>query len=49
MPVLAWIIPPAAGAYGIRFGPFLIWAFLAKVVPYWILLLLVVGGFRLIF
>ena len=49
MPVLAWIIPPAAGAYGIRFGPFLIWAFLAKMVRYWILLLLVVGGFRLIF
>lgn len=49
IPVLAWIIPPAAGAYGIRFGPFLIWAFLAKMVRYWILLLLVVGGFRIIF
>jgi membrane protein YqaA with SNARE-associated domain len=49
LPVLGIIIPPAAGAYGIRFGSFLIFAFLAKVVRYWLLLLLVVGGFRTIF
>jgi membrane protein YqaA with SNARE-associated domain len=49
IPVFAWIIPPAAGAYGIRFGPFLIWAFMAKMVRYWILVLIFVGGYRLIF
>ncbi len=48
LPILAWIIPPAAGAYGIRFGPFLVWAFLAKMVRYWILLIIVAGGFRII-
>ncbi len=48
VPVLAWIIPPAAGAYGISFPPFLVWAFLAKMVRYWILLIIVVGGFQLL-
>ena len=32
VPVMAWIIPPAAGAYGIRYRPFLLWAFLAKII-----------------
>ena len=49
VPILAWVIPPAAGAYGIKFGPFLIFAFLAKMVRYWILLIIVVGGFQIIF
>ncbi len=49
LPLLAWIIPPAAGAYGIRFRSFLVWAFIAKMVRYWILILIVFGGFQLIF
>ena len=49
LPLLAWIIPPAAGAYGIRFGPFLVWAFIAKMVRYWILILIVFSVYRLIF
>jgi membrane protein YqaA with SNARE-associated domain len=40
VPFLAWIIPPAAGAYGIRFRAFLFWAFLAKMVRYWLLILI---------
>jgi membrane protein YqaA with SNARE-associated domain len=49
LPLLAWIIPPAAGAYGIRFRTFLVWAFMAKMVRYWILILIVIGGYQLIF
>ena len=49
LPGAAWIIPPAAGAYGIGFRAFLAWAFLAKVVRYWLLLLILSGGFDLIF
>ena len=49
IPVMAWIIPPAAGAYGISFHPFLVWAFLAKIVRYWLLILFVFGGYQLIF
>lgn len=49
LPLLAWIIPPAAGAYGIRFRTFLVWAFLAKMVRYWILIIFVIGGYQLIF
>lgn len=49
LPLLAWIIPPAAGAYGISFRPFLVWAFLAKMVRYWILALIAFGGYQLIF
>ncbi|MGB3715577.1 MAG: VTT domain-containing protein [Candidatus Promineifilaceae bacterium] len=49
LPLLAWIIPPAAGAYGIRFRSFLVWAFIAKMLRYWILILIVFGGFHLIF
>lgn len=48
VPVLAWIIPPAAGAYGIRFRTFLIWAFLAKMVRYWLLIVIVFELYRLI-
>jgi membrane protein YqaA with SNARE-associated domain len=48
LPLLAWIIPPAAGAYGIKFRPFLVWAFLAKMVRYWILILIVFGGVQII-
>ena len=40
LPLLGWIIPPAAGAFGIRFGSFLVFAFLAKVVRYSLLLLI---------
>ena len=49
LPLLAWIIPPAAGAYGISLGPFLVWAFIAKMVRYWILISIVFDGFHLIF
>ena len=48
VPVMAWIIPPAAGAYGIRLRPFLFWAFLAKMVRYWLLIIIVVGIYELI-
>jgi len=47
LPVLALIIPPAAGAYGVKLAPFLIFSFLGKVVRYWILLLIVFGGFQI--
>jgi membrane protein YqaA with SNARE-associated domain len=40
IPILTWIIPPAAGAYGIRFRSFLFWALIAKIVRYWLLILL---------
>lgn len=49
LPVAAWIIPPAAGAYGVGFRAFLVWAFLAKVVRYWLLLLILSGGFEIVF
>jgi membrane protein YqaA with SNARE-associated domain len=49
LPLAAWIIPPAAGAYGIGFRAFLFWAFVAKVVRYCLLLLILSGGFNLIF
>lgn len=48
IPVLTWIIPPAAGAFGIRFRNFLIFAFLAKVIRYWILILIIVGTYDLV-
>jgi membrane protein YqaA with SNARE-associated domain len=48
LPLLAWIIPPAAGAYGIRFRTFLVWAFLAKMVRYWLLILIVFEIYRLL-
>ena len=47
LPLLGWIIPPAAGAFGVRFRPFLIWAFIAKIVRYWILFLIVFGSIGL--
>ena len=37
IPVLTKIIPLAAGAYGIRSGPFLVWVYFAKMVRCWIL------------
>jgi membrane protein YqaA with SNARE-associated domain len=49
VPGLALIIPPAAGAYGVNTAPFLAWAFIAKLVRYWLLLFLFFGGFQLIF
>ena len=49
LPLLAWIIPPAAGAYGVGFRPFLFWAFIAKMVRYWILIIIVIGLYELIF
>ena len=49
LPLLAWIIPPAAGAYGIRFAPFLIWAFIAKMVRYWLLIIIGFVLYELIF
>jgi membrane protein YqaA with SNARE-associated domain len=48
VPVLTWIIPPAAGAFGIRFRRFLIFAFLAKVIRYWILILIIIGTYDLV-
>ena len=48
VPILAWVIPPAAGAYGVRFGPFLFFAFLAKLIRYWILFLIAYGGIQVI-
>ena len=47
LPVLALIIPPAAGAYGVKLVPFLIFSFLGKIVRYWILFLIVFGGFQI--
>ena len=44
LPLLGWIIPPAAGAFGVRFRPFLVWAFIAKMVRYWILFFIVFGA-----
>jgi membrane protein YqaA with SNARE-associated domain len=49
LPFLTWIIPPAAGAYGIRFRPFLFWAFIAKMVRYWLLIIILVVFYELIF
>ena len=49
LPVAALVIPPAAGAYGVRFGPFLFFAFLAKMVRYWILVIIAFGGYQIIF
>lgn len=40
IPLLTWIIPPAAGAYGIRLRTFVVWAFIAKIVRYWLLIIL---------
>ena len=48
VPVLAWVIPPAAGAYGVRFIPFLFFAFIAKLIRYWILFIIAYGGYQLI-
>ena len=48
LPLLTWIILPAAGAFGIRFRSFLIFAFLAKMVRYWILVLLAAGAYQII-
>ena len=48
VPVLAWVIPPAAGAYGVRFVPFLFFAFIAKLIRYWILFIIAYGGYQLI-
>ncbi|UCG24638.1 MAG: hypothetical protein JSW55_01145 [Chloroflexota bacterium] len=48
VPFLAWVIPPAAGAYGIRIRPFLIWAFLAKMVRYWLLIIIGFGIYKLV-
>lgn len=49
LPILGWVIPPAAGAFGVRFGPFLVFAFLAKLFRYWLLLFIAFGGFYFIF
>lgn len=49
LPILGTLIPPAAGAYGVPFRIFLFWAFLAKLLRYWLLLLFVFGGAQLIF
>jgi len=43
VPLLSWIIPPAAGAFGIRLRNFLIFAFLAKIIRYWILAFIFYG------
>ena len=48
VPLLTWIIPSAAGAYGIKFRPFLLWAFLAKVVSYWLLIIIGFEIYKLI-
>lgn len=45
-PGLGTLIPPAAGANGIRFGFFLPLVFLAKLIRFWILALLVFGSTR---
>ena len=49
LPGLALVISPASGAYGVNLGPFLVWAFIAKLVRYWLLLILFFGGFELVF
>lgn len=48
LPVLTWIILPAAGAFDIRFRSFLIFAFLAKMIRYWILALIAAGAYEII-
>jgi membrane protein YqaA with SNARE-associated domain len=48
LPVLALIIPPAAGAYGVKLAPFLIFSFLGKMVRYWILAIILFGGFQIV-
>ena len=46
LPGLGTIIPPAAGANGIRFGFFLPLVFLAKLIRFWFLALLIFGSTR---
>ena len=48
LPILALVVPAAAGAYGIRFGPFIFFAFLAKVVRYWILIIILFIAYQII-
>lgn len=48
VPILTWIIPAAAGAFGIGFRTFLVFAFLAKVIRYWILILLFFGAYQVV-
>lgn len=48
LPILAIIIPPAAGAFGVKLAPFLIFSFLGKVVRYWIILIIAFGGFQIL-
>lgn len=47
LPVLGTIVPSAAGAFGISFRPFLVWAFLAKIFRYTLLLMIFSGGVSL--
>ena len=49
LPILAWIIPPAAGAYGIRFRTFVVWAFFAKMLRYWMLIAIAFAFYKLLF
>ncbi len=49
LPLLTWRILSAAGAFGICFRPFLVFAFLAKMIRYWIVIFIVVGSSRLFF
>jgi len=44
LPVMGTIMPSAAGAYGVAFRSFLVWAFLAKMFRYALLLLIIGGG-----
>jgi membrane protein YqaA with SNARE-associated domain len=48
LPFLTWIILPAAGAFGIRFRSFLVFAFIAKILRYWVLAFLAAGAYDLI-
>ena len=48
LPFLTWIILPAAGAFGIRFRTFLIFAFLAKIIRYWIMAFTAAGVYEII-
>ena len=48
LPFLTWIILPAAGAFGVGFRSFVLFAFLAKMVRYWILAFIIAGAHEII-
>jgi membrane protein YqaA with SNARE-associated domain len=44
---LAMVVPAAAGAYGVRIGPFLFFAFLVKMARYWLLIIIVFAIYQI--